>query len=576
LSQELKLLVVCGAMRPIGSSRELLEKAAETRFASTWIVLAGIFLLSFGIRLYGALIFGADLDGPGTFRMINYDEGNACEGQLGALPYPPFVGVQAIAMARILGEPPPAHFPQTAEEWQAVQREPQRNAELVGKAKAYCESRPLILIQRIYSVVTGALSVVLVGLLGLMLWPSRPQIAWTAAALLGFSNLHVAESQSATVDVPQVFFILLFTVTLSYGLVSQKRWPFIVSPILLVWAILVKWYVFAICGYACLLPWFQFRQHWKWYLVAMLCLVVVAAVLIGQQVGWQNVSQMIHDRRYLLWGDETGVFGTDYGHIGTWRRWIRNSTNLFIVHVVGLGLPPCLFVWQGIKRAVAARETHALWLAQAPAFAYALYMLVVGPVTYYRHYLPLFPTVVLLAASGFWESRWATKKVAIGLFLLYPLLLTADSQYNYRHDPRRALRQWYDAHRKPRLLVSYYVVPPPAPLGTAALFDMDQYLRAGAAYLRRADYLILSENWYDTAFANELNGPIAWDPAWLIKTKPEYAVAYRRILSNQDPNLQLDTALDVQPFMPEFLLHRFFYGSFQLFIGDLKIFRIKS
>jgi hypothetical protein len=83
----------------------------------------------------------------------------------------------------------------------------------------------------------------------------------------------------------------------------------------------------------------------------------------------------------------------------------------------------------------------------------------------------------------------------------------------------------------------------------------------------------LSENWYDTSFPNEFNGPIAWNLAWLIKTKPEYVVAYRKILSGEDPNLKLAAKFNLKPFMPEFVVHRLLYGSFQLFIGELKIYR---
>ena len=65
-------------------------------------------------------------------------------------------------------------------------------------------------------------------------------------------------------------------------------------------------------------------------------------------------------------------------------------------------------------------------------------------------------------------------------------------------------------------------------------------------------------------------------PQWLIKTKPAHVIAYRRILSGLDPNLQLEEEFNLTHFMPEFLVHRFFYGSFQLFIGDIRIYRIVS
>jgi hypothetical protein len=199
-------------------------------------------------------------------------------------------------------------------------------------------------------------------------------------------------------------------------------------------------------------------------------------------------------------------------------------------------------------------------------------MLILAPVTYYRHYLPLFPTVALLAAYGLWESRWATRKLFLALFFVYPVLLTVDSEYNYRFDPRRELRPWFAEHGNPRVYTTYYVVPPRSATRTA-LFRMDSYVRYGRRYLAAADYLILSENWYDTSYANELNGPIAWNPEWLIKTKPEYVVAYRKILSGQDPNLELEAEFNLTHFTPEFLIHRWLYGSFQLFVGDLRIYR---
>ena len=122
---------------------------------------------------------------------------------------------------------------------------------------------------------------------------------------------------------------------------------------------------------------------------------------------------------------------------------------------------------------------------------------------------------------------------------------------------------------------TYYVSPPRTARKTR-LFNMDAYLQYGLAYLKRADYLILSENWYDTAYPNELNGPIVWNPTWPIKSKPEYVNTYRKILSGQHPSLRFEREFTLKHFMPEFLVHRYFYGSFQLLIGDLKIYRVSG
>ena len=85
---------------------------------------------------------------------------------------------------------------------------------------------------------------------------------------------------------------------------------------------------------------------------------------------------------------------------------------------------------------------------------------------------------------------------------------------------------------------------------------------------------MLSENWYDTAFANELNGPLVKNPERLIKTKPQNVYLYRDILSDSHPHLELVSEFNVRNFMPELILHKQFYGTFQKFVGDIKIYKI--
>ena len=156
------------------------------------------------------------------------------------------------------------------------------------------------------------------------------------------------------------------------------------------------------------------------------------------------------------------------------------------------------------------------------------------------------------------------------LFFAWPALLALDLVQDYHRDPRIELRQWYFDHPGARVFASFYVNPP---LGSSQLFR-PEYAFGDAAALKQAQYLILSENWYDTAFANELNGPVVSDPTRLIKTTPEYVQFYRETLAGRHPNLLLEKSINVQNFMPELLLHRWLYGTFQLFVGDIRIFRV--
>jgi hypothetical protein len=310
---------------------------------------------------------------------------------------------------------------------------------------------------------------------------------------------------------------------------------------------------------------------WRRRIVVGALIAALAGVVLF--IYWKPISTVVNARWYLVWGDAAGRFGTEYGHIGTWRRWIRNVTNLPIVFGVGVSIPALIFAVHGVRQVLKTRENASLWLVHGSALAYLLYMVVLGPVTYYRHYLPLLPPFVLLSAYGFWSTRWAHKKLLLVLFLLYPLVLTLDSELDYWNDTRLEVRAWMATHPEADSLFSFYVVPPPG-ISMDGLFNESEYLQLGREYLHGYDHLILSESWYDTAFANELNGPIAWKPEWLIKTTPANAKLHRRILSGQDPNFLLDTEFLLRDFTPEFFLHRALYGSFQLFVGDMKIFRM--
>jgi hypothetical protein len=543
--------------------------------------LAIVFVLSAAVRVPGVYTLGMGLDGPGTWQIINYDEANSCEGALGTVPYPSLVGRHVIALGRAFGTPPPAELP-SPEEVRAIRiaHETTGTTEaraLFGiqftRASKYCEGRAMILLQRYYSVVTGALSVVLLGVLALMMFPQEPRIAWTACVLLGWSNLHVAHSHMATLDVPQIFYLLLLTVTLCYAVTSQKRWPIIASLLPLAWAVLTKWYVFAVFAYACVVPRASLRNWRRWILPAAVLILIAAVALILQ---WETARMTLMQRWYLVWGSESGRFGTDYGHIGAWRRWIRNVTNLPIVFGVGLGVPATCFAVYGLYRLRRSGDARQLWLAHAPAAVYLVYMIVLGPVTYYRHYLPLFPTVALLSAYGFWRTSWSGRRWVLGLFLVYPLLLTADSELGYWNDPRIPLRGFYAEHPRAAIMFSFYTNAAPRWSHPKDRFNVDGYAQLGRKHVQSYDFVVLAEPWYTTAFANELNGPIAWNPDWLIKTTGEYATIHRRILAGEDPNFEFVTEYNLEHFMPELQLHDLLYGSFEMFLGDLKIYRVTS
>jgi hypothetical protein len=558
------------------------------------LLLLGVFLLALILRCFAALDYGRDWYAPGSFTLINFDEAGSCRMALEGFSYSPLVGWQTLALTAMLGDSP---APQATGDYAA--------------AKAFCHGAAHITVARLYSALTGALTVVVLWLLAGLLFPTQPGVGLLGAGLLALSGWHIGESLMATVDAPSTFFVYAF---LTAGVWARRdggaRW--LLALALLLPAVWTKFWVFALCAAAALIP-------IEWYTRALqgvtrsrlLLLIIAYAALFGvvsnpalpttlryvlpfafyPLVPWRALSPGgLLAFAFAPWlaplamqvdlfaafsaGSAEGRFGTEYGAIG-WHKPLRNLLNLPLVLVVGLGMPAFLCCIWGLRCLWRDSTVSRAWLVLLPVAVFALYMLFIAPVTYYRHYLPLLPAACLLAALGAARMQSRLRVAAPALLLAWQALLAWDLVTDYHHDPRRALPAWYAEHTPQRVLASYYVNSPPGTGAQHRLFRVADTL-GNAAGLRRADTVILSENWYDTAFANELNGPLVQDVSRLIKTTPEAARFYRQALAGEHPLLEKVTHLRAPTFMPELLLHRRYYGSFTQFVGDIVIFRLRS
>ena len=557
------------------------------------LMLAALFLLAMFPRLYSSQSVGWNWDHPGSFTLINFDEGGSCRAALKGFEYSTFVGRQTIAISELLGNTVPVGTRGDA-----------------GAAKAYCHGAQHIRVARIYSAVTGSLTVVLIGIAGLLIYPEKPRIGWTAAALLALSGFHVSESHSGTVDAPSVFFIYAFITLMVLAVSGKKPRLLRYSPLLLVFAIWSKYWVFACAAYLALVSeclWHRCTRNLSTERIALLLLgtAILFALTTNAEfqasnlypllalyyclVAWRQLNKILVvvllltppiAYWFVQWdivaayttGDMNGRFGAGYAAIG-WQKWLRNPVNLVSVFVVGLGLPACLFLPKGFLVLFRDRVNVRAWLCFLPILLFLVFMFFISPVTYYRHYLVLIPAAVLVVSVGLWSSVWSSRRWFLVIFFVWPAALMVDLEQDFHTDPRIALRLWYADHPDDRVFASYYVSPPPGAISNTHFFK-PEYALGDARDLRQADYLILSENWYDTAFANELNGPYLGRDDRLIKTKPGYARFYRQTLSGDYPYLALEQAIDVSNIMPELVFHKWLYGTFQLFVGDLKIYRV--
>jgi hypothetical protein len=554
-------------------------------------MLGLLFALALVPRLYSAQNLGWDWDYPGSFTLINFDEGGSCRAALGGFSYSTFVGRQTIALATGIGLGPPA--------------------DITGKhlwVKAYCHSPGHITVARVYSALLGALTVVAVAVLALQLVPGQPGVAWTAAALLALSGFHITESHSGTVDAPLVFFLYSFLAVLAWARRRHSVAGLVLSLPLALAAVWTKYWVFAFFAYLTLVP----PSAWSYavrgftptrlagtilamsvFLAALTNLefpvwgLIPIGVVYGVFIPWRSLERPMIIAWLVLplaaWlvvqvelidvytrSTEEGGFGTGYGAIGA-NKWLRNLVNVPAVLIVGLGLPACLFIPLGIRRLLRRDVDLQVWSCMLPLLVFLLFMAFLAPVTYYRHYLALLPVAAITAAMGLYVTRWSGRAWFMALFLLWPALLAVDLVADYHRDPRQKLRPWFAQAPEARVLTSFYVSPPP---GAATRLFRLSGTGEDAAVLKTADYLILSENWYDTAFANELNGPRVERLDRLIKTRPQYASFYRDVLAGRHPLLREEVVYSVGNFMPELRVHKRLYGTFPMFVGDLRIYTI--
>ena len=140
----------------------------------------------------------------------------------------------------------------------------------------------------------------------------------------------------------------------------------------------------------------------------------------------------------------------------------------------------------------------------------------------------LFPGVRALLARTEDARVWLVflSVLAFSIFLAWPALLGLDMVSDYHLDPRKQIREWYAEVKPQRVFMSYFVNPPAEYAPSHRIFS------------------------------------------------PDYARFYRQALAGEHPYLAVEKHYAVQNFMPELVLHKWLYGTFQMFVGDVIIFKI--
>ena len=588
-----------------------------------WFILLAITIFALTPRIYGSQTMGWGWDEPGSFTLVNFDEAASCRHVIAkSSAYVKHVGWVTIGVARLfnlgptndLYDYPDGYFLQKKD--QTITQT--KSARLHNaKIKSYCHSPGYLSVARGYSAILGGLTVFLCGVLGFLLIPGSPAIGLGAAFLLAVSGFHAGQSLMATLDAPTVFFIYTLLTVSIYLYRLGRGWSWWLMPLLLYLAITTKGWPFATLILAAYLP----ATTWRFILhgfsmARFVATILSAGVLLGLLTNTDSAVlpwaiaclalycslvpwTLIRRPMIILWlGLPTVLLILFYlGHLDSFltrhfsgsllfhndhgagfavigsHKVMRNLINVPLSMLMGLGLLAALCVPIGVKVILRRTSDLRVWLFMLPLAAYLVFLLFIMTTTYYRHYLVLIPLAAIIASVGFWSLTPANNRWFQAAFFTWPLMLGFDIWIDYLEDPRRDSRQWYEEAKPERVFMSFYSTPPQRYMRAHRIFH-PEYARGAGTILRQGQYLILSENWYDTAFPNELNGPIVDDLTKLPVTKPEYARFYRDALSGRIPYLTTERHFKVQNFMPEAVFHKTLYGTFQVFVGDIVVLRV--
>lgn len=440
---------------------------------------------------------------------------------------------------------------------------------------AELDAATLIMIGRGLATAYALLLIVLVYRITRFLFQDR-NVAWLAALLLAIFDLNVTYSHYGIPAISYVFwsYLTLFLLVKWYDVLAQHaawKWP--------------KWWLSVAIPFAAAAT---FATKFDFIPVLMAALSLLVLVYQKQVGGWKmlgfalgfamlwvcffalltaftlSFEEVRHSFDYL-YRQNKDVIEQDH-HL------LYNPFLYLMAIIAGSSLPVFVAAVYGKLDLVRTRK-H-----QASIFAFVFFLIFLAlefgvrwniDTPFVRRVNIFLPAIAILGAYGgmAFAGKWGKKaKLIIGLIIAYTLAITLCGQYNAWNDTRYRARTYLNTqHPTAKVCYSYYVRIPGMPT---------PYLK------KEADLLLLHETYYGRYwkyFASPFQyPPECCEEVYHCISGEAECLFYQNLLAGNDKEFELLKIIPTLEVMPERLFYKYLFGSYETFLGDVRIYRRKT
>lgn len=416
----------------------------------------------------------------------------------------------------------------------------------------------LILTGRLLSVMYAILTIVLIYFLSKEIFQNR-SVALFSGIFLALSGLHVTESHYTTVDISTIFWIYA---TMYFSLLYGRR----NKNVYLVLAIISVGMALA----------------FKLSFLALIPMLYVLSKKRIKLIHWLLVLGGI----FIIFMAANGGHYTLTNFILTLENVRSDNVNVILKHnnwenplVYLIGLPSALglasFVTllTGIfflnkKRDWKIFHDDSFFILVLPLTLHGISICFLD-IPFSRHFLPLVPFLVMIAAYGLHEIQEYLSgrrfSFLLAFILLYQLVYVAGTEYYYIFDTREAAVRW---------------IKETIPEGETIRMKRRERFPELAQYNMDkgydSNYLVLHESYYYRYLRSELC-PFKPFPDWeeVYHGNPISFVQIQKIFKGKS-SFNLIKEFPVRCITPENYLYKKFWGTYPLFIGDTLIYQKKA
>lgn len=252
------------------------------------------------------------------------------------------------------------------------------------------------------------------------------------------------------------------------------------------------------------------------------------------------------------------------------QHWLHNPLLYLLAVVAGIGVPASvlatLYVGRTITRNFKKPDIKLIILLAFVLLEFTVLWAMDTP--FVRRANVFLPICAMAAAAGLYRFIGAPAGAKMVAIFAYTLLLTLISQSNFWNDTRYQARDFIQQQQMVDKAIHY---------GPYALAK-GMPRREKTVPIAEAEILILQESFYGRYwkyFTTPFKRPVCCEEVYHCLSE-EICLEYQGLLSGQDPRFEQIKLFPTREYLPERLLFKRLFGTYESFLGDTRIFQRKQ